>query len=40
VRFPVERTGITSDNGRQFVARDFKALVRIRGMTQHGESFV
>lgn len=32
-RFPTARPRIISDNGPQFIARDFKEFVRIRGMT-------
>lgn len=32
-RFPQARPRIISDNGPQFVARDFKAFIRLRGMT-------
>jgi putative transposase len=32
-RFPEARPRIISDNGKQFVARDFKELVRLAGMT-------
>ena len=32
-RFPGERPRIISDNGPQFIARDFKEFIRICGMT-------
>ncbi len=32
-RFPVEKPRIISDNGPQFIARDFKEYIRISGMT-------
>ncbi len=32
-RFPEQRPRIISDNGPQFIARDFKEFVRISGMT-------
>jgi len=31
--FPTERPRIISDNGPQFIAKDFKEFIRIRGMT-------
>ena len=33
-RFPEARPRIISDNGPQFVARDFKEFIRLSGMTQ------
>jgi hypothetical protein len=35
-----ERLGINSDNGPQFIARDFKEFIRICGMTRHGRSLL
>ncbi|MGP0064973.1 MAG: transposase [Isosphaeraceae bacterium] len=32
-RFPAARPRIISDNGPQFIAKDFKEFIRIRGMT-------
>jgi len=32
-KFPNERPRIISDNGPQFIAKDFKEFIRIRGMT-------
>jgi putative transposase len=32
-RFPVEKPRIISDNGPQFIARDFKEYIRVSGMT-------
>jgi transposase InsO family protein len=32
-RFPQARPRIISDNGPQFIARDFKEFIRISGMT-------
>jgi putative transposase len=32
-KFPGERPRIISDNGPQFIARDFKEFIRIAGMT-------
>ena len=33
-KYPEARPRIISDNGSQFIARDFKEYIRISGMTQ------
>jgi transposase InsO family protein len=38
-RFPGERPRIISDNGPQLIAKDFKELIRVRGMTHVRTSF-
>jgi hypothetical protein len=42
VRAPLlgEPPGINSDNGPQFIARDFNEFIRICGMTRHGRSLL